>query len=239
MVHSVLIFCYNSPMTATILAIDTTTDLCSAALSKGGQIYSRKVAAPREHAQRLLSLIDGLLLEAEVKLNQLDAVAFGCGPGSFTGIRIATGIAQGLAFGAGVPVIPISTLRAIAWVTAQQFGATQVMTALDARQHEVYWGLYKADKKFLMKRYKEEGVYAPKSVPLPKTLNAWVGSGAGWQAYLGPLTEATGNAQAALYEDILPEAEAIVQLALADFAQGLAIPAEQAHPTYIRHKVVD
>jgi len=224
-------------MTATILALDTTTDLCSAALSKGGQIYSRKIAAPREHAQRLLSLIDGLLLEAGVTLNQLDAVAFGCGPGSFTGIRIATGIAQGLAFGAGVPVLPISTLRAIAWVTAQQFEAQNVMAAIDARQHEVYWGLYKHDKKCLMKLYKEEGVYPPKSVPLPKNLDQWVGSGTGWQAYLGPLTEATGNKQAALYEDLLPEAEAIVQLALADFALGLAIPADQAHPTYLRNKV--
>lgn len=225
-------------MTATILAIDTTTDLCSAALSKGGQIYSRKVAAPREHAQRLLMLIDALLVEAGVTLSKLDAVAFGCGPGSFTGIRIATGIAQGLAFGAGVPVVPVSTLRAIAWVTAQQFEVKKVMTALDARQHEVYWGLYERDKTHLMKLHGEEGVYAPSLVPIPKLLTHWVGAGAGWQAYLGPLTEVTGDKQQAIYEDILPEAEAIVQLALVDFAHGLAIPADQAHPTYLRNKVV-
>lgn len=225
-------------MTATILAIDTTTDLCSAALSKGGQIYSRKVAAPREHAQRLLSLVDGLLVEAELSLDKLDAIAFGCGPGSFTGIRIATSVAQGLAFGAGVPVVPISTLRAIAWVTAQQFDAKKVMVALDARQHEVYWGLYQQDKKHLMKLHGDESVCPPNAVNLPRNLTQWVGAGPGWQAYLGPLTERTGDLQQAFYEDILPEAEAIVQLALVDFAHGLAVPADEAHPTYLRNKVV-
>jgi tRNA threonylcarbamoyladenosine biosynthesis protein TsaB len=225
-------------MTHTILAIDTTTDLCSAALSTGGEIYSRKVALPREHAQRLLGLIDVLMVEAGVTLKQLDAVAFGCGPGSFTGIRIATSIAQGLAFGAGVPVVPVSTLRAIAWVASQQFNAKKVMAALDARQHEVYWGLYKQDKTFLMKLHTQEGVYAPNAVPLPKLLPQWIGAGPGWRAYLGALTAHTQDKQLALYEDILPEAEAIVQLALVDFAQGLAIPADQAHPTYLRNRVV-
>jgi tRNA threonylcarbamoyladenosine biosynthesis protein TsaB len=226
------------PMTATLLAIDTTTDLCSVALSLGGQIYSRKVAAPREHAQRILSLADGLLAAAGVSLAQLDGIAYGCGPGSFTGIRIATGIAQGLAFGVGVPVVPISTLRAMAWVTAQQFEADHVMAALDARQREVYWGLYTRDKKQLMKLQGEEGVFPPEQVPLPKQVMHWVGAGPGWQAYQGPLTEATGNNQAAFYEDILPEAEAIVQLALADFALGHAIPADKALPTYLRDRVV-
>jgi tRNA threonylcarbamoyladenosine biosynthesis protein TsaB len=225
-------------MTHTILAIDTTTDLCSAALSKGGAIYSRKVAMPREHAQRLLGLVDAMMIEAGVTLSQLDAVAFGCGPGSFTGIRIATSIAQGLAFGAGVPVVPISTLRTIAWITAQQFDAKKVMVALDARQHEVYWGLYEQDKTSLMKLRGEEGVYAPDAVPLPKLLTHWVGAGPGWQAYLGPLTAHTADKQQALYEDILPEAEAIVQLALVDYAHGLAISPELAHPTYLRNKVV-
>lgn len=225
-------------MIPTILAIDTTTDLCSAALSKGGQIYSRKVALPREHAQRLLGLVDALLEEAQIGLNELDAVAFGCGPGSFTGIRIATSIAQGLAFGAGVPVVPISTLRAIAWVTAQQFDAKKIMVALDARQHEVYWGLYEEDKKHLMKLHGKEAICAPDAVPLPKLLTHWVGAGPGWQAYLGPLTARTENKQQAFYEDILPEAEAIAQLALVDFAHGLAISPQQAHPTYLRHKIV-
>jgi tRNA threonylcarbamoyladenosine biosynthesis protein TsaB len=225
-------------MIPNILAIDTTTDVCSAALSKGGQIYSRKVAMPREHAQRLLGLIDGLMLEAAVSLHDLDAIAFGCGPGSFTGIRIATSIAQGLAFGAGLPVVPISTLRAIAWMTVQQFDAQKVMVALDARQHEVYWGCYVEDKQQLMKLQGEEGVYAPDAVPLPKNLTHWVGAGPGWQAYQGLLTAHTENKQQAFYEDILPEAEAIVQLALVDFAHGLAIPADQAHPTYLRHKIV-
>lgn len=225
-------------MSHIILAIDTTTDLCSAALSLGGQIYSRKVALQREHAQKILGIVDQLMVEAGIPLSQIDAVAFGCGPGSFTGIRIATSIAQGLAFGVDVPVVPVSTLRAIAWVTAQQFLATKVMVALDARQHEVYWGLYQADPTFLMKLQGEEGVYSPQTVPLPKNLSHWVGAGPGWQAYQGALTAHTENKQEAFYEDLLPEAEAIAQLALVDYACGLAVRPDQAHPTYLRNKVV-
>lgn len=196
-------------LTATLLAIDTTSDLCSAALSKGGQIYSRKVAAPREHAQRLLSLIDGLLLEAELTLKDLNAIAFGCGPGSFTGIRIATGVAQGLAFGAEVPLVPVSTLRAIAWQIAQQSHAEEVMAVIDARQHEVYWGVYRRDPQVLMKLVDQERVSPHQDVSLPQ----------GWQ-------------------DIKPEAEAIVQLAMADYALGLAVSPELAHPAYVRNEVV-
>lgn len=225
-------------MTATILAIDTTTDICSAALSLKGQIYSRKIAVPREHAQKLLSLVDALFNETELTVNDLDAIAFGCGPGSFTGLRIASAITQGLAFAANVPVIPVSTLRAIAFLCSQQFEADKVMAALDARQHEVYWGCFEKDTKSLMKLSGEESVVAPSAVTLPKKVEDWAGAGPGWNAYLGPLTERTQDKQKAIFEDIMPEAEAILQLALKDFEAGLHVPAEQALPTYIRNKVV-
>ncbi len=224
-------------MSATILAIDTTTDVCSAALAKGSEIYARKILAPREHAQRILGLVEALLIETDLEVKQLDAIAYGCGPGSFTGLRIAAGVVQGLAFGGDVPVLPISSLRSIALMANQQFKTDYVMAALDARQHEVYWGLYKTDPQQLMALEGEELVLPPGEVPLPDDVSQWVGAGPGWAAYQGVLTEHVGK-DIIVYEDIMPEAEAVVQLALRDFADGKALPADKALPTYIRNKVV-
>lgn len=226
-------------MSATILAIDTTTDVCSAALAVGSKIYARKILAPREHAQRILGLVEALLVETDLEIKQLDAIAYGCGPGSFTGLRIAAGVVQGLAFGGDVPVLPISSLRSIALMTQQQFKTDYVMAALDARQHEVYWGLYKADGEALMTLEGEEMVLPPSSVPLPENVSDWVGAGPGWEAYQGILTERVGDEKFVMYEDIMPEAEAIVQLALRDFEQGKALPAYEALPTYVRNNVAE
>jgi tRNA threonylcarbamoyladenosine biosynthesis protein TsaB len=224
-------------MTATILAIDTTTDVCSAALAKGNQIYARKILAPREHAQRILGLVEALLIETDLSIKQLDAIAYGCGPGSFTGLRIAAGVVQGLAYAAGVPVIPISSLRSIALLTQQQFQTDLVMAALDARQHEVYWGMYKADAEQLMALQGQELVLPPSEVPLPDNVTEWVGAGPGWQAYQGILNERL-EYEVSTFEDIVPEAEAVVQLALRDYAAGKMLPVEKALPTYIRDDVV-
>jgi len=153
-------------------------------------------------------------------------------------LRIAAAITQGLAFGAKVPVIPVSTLRAIAFLCSEQFKTKKVMAALDARKNEVYWGLFESDPETLMKLKGDEVVCAPSDVPLPKSVKAWTGAGPGWSAYFGDLTCTTKDAQAGIYEDILPEAEAILQLGLKDYALGLHLPPEQALPTCIRNQVV-
>lgn len=226
-------------MTQHILAIDTTAELCSAAIASGDKIYARTLVAPKLQAQKMLSLVEGLLLETGLTLNQLDAIAFGAGPGSFTGLRVACGIAQGLAFGADIPVIPISSLRTLAWMAHQQNNADYVMAALDARQHEIYWGLYKYDTKHLMKLQGEEVVVVPAQAPLPKKVEIWVGAGSGWKAYRDELVNHTQDQQYAVYEELSPEAEALVQLACCDFNHKAGFPAHMAVPEYIRNKVTD
>lgn len=131
----------------TILALDTSTTACSVALSADGQVDEDFAVAPQDHTKRLLPMVDRLLSRHQLSLRDLDAIAFTQGPGSFTGLRICVGIVQGLAFGAGLPVIPVSTLETMAATAQRSLGLeprTLLVPALDARMAEVYWGLYAA-----------------------------------------------------------------------------------------------
>ncbi|HAS63934.1 MAG TPA: tRNA (adenosine(37)-N6)-threonylcarbamoyltransferase complex dimerization subunit type 1 TsaB, partial [Vibrio sp.] len=130
-------------MSAKILALDTATENCSVALLVNDQVYVRSEVAPRDHTKKILPMVDEVLKEAGVTLAELDALAFGRGPGSFTGVRIGIGIAQGLAFGADLPMIAVSTLEAMAQGSYRVSGATEVAAAIDARMSEVYWGRYR------------------------------------------------------------------------------------------------
>ncbi|MGL5610034.1 MAG: tRNA (adenosine(37)-N6)-threonylcarbamoyltransferase complex dimerization subunit type 1 TsaB, partial [Aeromonas veronii] len=125
-----------------ILAVDTATEACSAALLVGDKLFSRWEEAPRDHTRKILPMVQAVLEDAGISLSDLDAIAFGRGPGSFTGVRIGISVAQGLAFGAGVPLIGISTLAAMAQGAYRLDGAEQVLTAIDARMNEVYFGRY-------------------------------------------------------------------------------------------------
>ncbi len=127
-----------------LLAIDTSTDACSAALWLNGEVRQRYQVAPREHGQLILPMIESLLAEAGLALTQLDTLAFGRGPGGFTGVRIANSVIQGLAFGADLPVVPISSLAALAQGAYTEMGTPQILAAIDARIGEVYWGAYRA-----------------------------------------------------------------------------------------------
>lgn len=129
-------------MSTKILAVDTATENCSVALIMGNEVIARCEYAPREHTTKILPMVDSVLAEAGVKLNQLDALAYGRGPGSFTGVRIGIGIAQGLAFGADLPMIGVSTLAAMAQGSYRTEQAEQVVAAIDARMGDVYWGQY-------------------------------------------------------------------------------------------------
>lgn len=217
-----------------ILALDTSTDACSVALNQNGEITSSFEIAAQSHTQRLLPMVDEILADAKLKLSQLDAIAFGRGPGSFTGLRICAGIVQGLAFGANIPVIPISTLRAMALQYFREHASFDgiVLSSLDARMSEIYWGLYQRDAQALCVTINDEQVAKPADVVAKATHKNIVGVGSGWNypelAELKPLKiEAT----------IQPRAEEIVLLAAVELNQGRVVDALGAQPVYLRDSV--
>ncbi|MDP1708189.1 MAG: tRNA (adenosine(37)-N6)-threonylcarbamoyltransferase complex dimerization subunit type 1 TsaB [Gammaproteobacteria bacterium] len=219
-----------------ILALETSTDACSVALSVAGEIRERFEVAPRNHSRLILPMAEELLAEAGLMLSQIDALAFGCGPGSFTGVRIAAGVAQGIAFGADLPVVPVSTLAALAQGVHEQFGTTHVLSALDARMSEVYWGAYRMSDNGMMQLQGEEGVYPPGHVPVPAA-GHWQGAGSGWQSYSSVLHIRLQDRLSATYTDHHPRARAVAQLGAHGFTLGQAVSAEQAQPVYLRNEV--
>jgi len=219
-----------------LLAIDTSTEACSAALLIGAETHEHFKLAPREHAKLILPMVDALLAEAGLSLSHLDAVAFGRGPGSFTGLRIAAGVAQGLAFGADLPVLPISTLAALAQGACTDIGATQVLAALDARMSEVYWGVYQISGAGVMELHGDEQVCAPGEVVLPDE-GEWRGVGSGWDEYSTALRERCGALVHTVMPERLPRARDIAPLACVAFQRGLSVSAERAMPVYLRNQV--
>ena len=172
-----------------ILAIDTATEACSAALYIDGERRSTYQLAPRQHSRLILKMIDGLLADADLSVNQLDAIAFGRGPGSFMGLRIAAGVVQGIAFAHDIPVIAISTLKAIAQRAYEQTKNKHILVAIDARMDEVYWAVYSMNMDSLKEQQwqldGEEQVISPDKIQVPAMVtqhdtqhrNSWVGAG--------------------------------------------------------------
>jgi len=220
-----------------ILAIDTATEACSAALYIDGEINQQYRVAPREHGHIILPMIDQLLAEAGIRVSDLDALAFGRGPGSFMGVRIAAGVTQGIAFARDLPVVPISTLAAIAQTAHTATGASSVLSAIDARMNEVYWGAYRLSEHGCMHLVEEERVIAPDQVAKPGE-GGWMGAGSGWSAYGEILTAAVGpGVLSGQMNECFPSAESIVKLALAEYQAGRHVPAAQAVPVYLRDNV--
>ena len=225
-----------------ILAVDTATEALSAALLIDGQVESRYEVIGRGHAERALALIDELLGHAGVGLGSLDAIAFGRGPGAFTGVRIAVSIAQGLAFGADRPVIPVSDLAALARLALDRAllhgpAASAALVCLDARMGEVYAGLALAagaDGVELVREY----LAAPAAVGLEGLAPelAVVGAGHGFTAYPA-LAPRLGARLVAVWPELLPRASEIARLAAIEYAAGRALPAEEARPVYLRDQV--
>jgi tRNA threonylcarbamoyladenosine biosynthesis protein TsaB len=215
-----------------LLAIETATDACSAALTIGDEVLERFELAPRAHTELILPMIDELMAEAGITISQVDAMAFGRGPGAFTGVRIAVGVTQGIAFGADLPVVPVSTLAAL----AQGMSADKVLAALDARMDEVYWGAYRRNAAGVMELDGEECVSAPGEVPLPSGED-WQGVGAGWIAYEAILAERCAGQVEAWDGAVFPRARDVAVLGLAGYQAGQAVSAEQALPVYLRDKV--
>lgn len=211
-----------------ILALDTATEACSVALLCDGQVLEDFQVLPRLHSQRLLPMIEQILSEAGVSLKQLDALAFGRGPGAFTGLRIATGMVQGLALGADLPVCPVSSLAALAQQAWRTHNARQVIASIDARMDEVYWGQFAlADD--LMRPVSVEAVTPPEEVIAP---DAACGIGSGWQ-----FAERFACSANLVDTQALPHAQDIALLAEEDVNAGRVLSAEQAQPVYLRDKV--
>ena len=220
-----------------LLALETATEACSCALLAGDELHERFEVAPRRHAELLLGMVAGLLESAEVPLAELDAIAFGRGPGSFTGVRIATGVAQGLGFSAGVPLVAISSLHALAEGAARASGMSKVLAAFDARMDEVYWGAFSREESGLLTPVGAERVCAPSDVPAPDD-GGWLGAGDGWAAHGDALRSRLGRCVDRVDAGARPRAGDLAPLAAAAFARGAACPAEEARPVYLRDQVV-
>lgn len=224
-------------MTVRILAIETSTAACSAALCIGNEVLERYALAPRQHAALILPMIESVLAEADIAVQMLDAISFGRGPGSFTGVRIAASIVQGIAFAAELPVVPVSTLAALAQGAMRETGEKQVMAALDARKDEVYWGCFLQKSEELV-LHGSEVVCPPANVPQPLP-GRWIGAGSGWLAYGEHLLQRCGDYVIRVLPDLEPRAADVARLALNDFVQGKSVAADAAVPVYLRDNVAD
>lgn len=219
-----------------LLALDTATDACSAAAFTNDVIYERFEIAPRRHAQLLLSMVNEVLKESGWALSDLDAIGFGRGPGSFTGVRIAAASAQGLAFGADLPVVPVSSLAALAQTAFEKHGVRRCAIAFDARMNEVYFGAFEIDSGGIARPVQRERVCPPEEVLLPKG-ERWTGVGPGWEIYETRLRARLGDRVGAIHSDTYPRAREVAILAAAGFGAGEAVRPEAALPVYLRDRV--
>lgn len=214
-----------------ILALDTSTEYCSVALWRDGEVDARDAHAGQRHSSLLLPMVGELLAGHGLEAKDLDGIAFGEGPGSFTGLRIACGVTQGLAFGAGLKVVGVGTLAAM----AEAAGSGQVVCCLDARMGEVYHAAY-AKSGDGWSVVQAPGLYAPAQAPLPPA-GAWAGCGSGFTAYSAVLRERYAGRLSAIMPDVVPHARHIARLAVREFEAGRTVAAENALPVYIRDKV--
>ena len=219
------------------LAIDASTEACSVALSLENNVSSEFELCPQSHSIVLLPMIDRLLKQADVKLSDLDGLVFGRGPGSFTGVRIGVGVAQGLAFSADLPVVGVSTLQTMAQQAYEKYQQTEVIAAIDARMSEVYAGYFKLNDCGVMAAVLEETVLPPAEIAeyLKAHTQGCYGVGSGYDAYQTELSSLKTNQGS---PDILfPDASAMFNIALKAFSDGNTVSAEHAQPVYVRDTV--
>ncbi|HZW12505.1 MAG TPA: tRNA (adenosine(37)-N6)-threonylcarbamoyltransferase complex dimerization subunit type 1 TsaB [Noviherbaspirillum sp.] len=214
----------------TILAIETSSELASVALLHRGDIIAHEAEGVQTHSQTLLPMVQALLAQAGIGLVQCDAIAFGAGPGAFTGVRTACGAAQGLAFGLDLPVIPVVTLEAMAQACRESFAASEVLVLLDARMEEVYWAQYRYDGGWQV-------VTAPTLSSPEEVVSCGpvVACGNGLISYASvfDVMPFAKNAK----KDVMPHARQIAQLAQHELANGRTVSARDAQPIYLRNKV--
>ena len=216
-----------------ILALDSSTEWCSVAVGDGRRWHVRDEHVGQTHSERLLPMARAALAEAGLALAQLDGIAFGAGPGSFTGIRIGCGVAQGLAYGADLAVVAVPTLEALAQEARRAHGWTTVVSCLDARMREVYAAMYAADGDAWRVRM-EPVVVAPATLRLPAPHDGAGGAGNGFAAYPALAGEL---ALASVDATLRPTARSIGELALPRLVAGEGVAAALALPLYVRHRV--
>jgi tRNA threonylcarbamoyladenosine biosynthesis protein TsaB len=217
-----------------LLALDTSTEACSAALLIDGATTLRFEITERSHADLILPMVDSLLLEAGLELRDLDGLAFGRGPGGFTGLRIATGVIQGLAFGAGLPVAPVSSLAAVAEQVPAGRGEA-VLVCNDARMGEVYWAAFRSDGSGGIEALTAESVSPPDRVPFDVAmLRHAAGNGIARHPALRQRLE---SAALQIHDGLYPRADAIARLGARELAAGRSVAADMALPVYVRDNV--
>ena len=219
-----------------LLAVDTSSDACSVALSVGEHVFERHEVAPRAHTRLVLPMVRSLLEEAGMELADIDAFVMGRGPGAFTGVRIAVGVVQGLAFSVARPVVPVSSLAMMAQgVIEADADVSHVAVAFDARMGEVYWGTYVRGDDDTAVVKGDEAVLAPDAVALPEA-GPWLGAGSGFAVYPEALTQRLGFART--LPDLMPRAVHALALGRRAWLNDEAVEAADAQPVYLRDRVV-
>jgi len=214
-----------------LLAFETSSDVCSVALLVGDQLQMRRTSG-QKHSSLILPMADELLAEFGLTVSQLNAVAFGRGPGSFTGLRIGAGVVQGIAFAAGLPVVPVSSLAAL----AQGDDSDRIAVAVDAHMRQVYWGTFERNAEGLMQAAMAEQLVNPDEIEIPAA-GKWIGVGSGWDAYADALSGRMVSRLAQWQQHCYPLAQQIALLGQAAFQKGDCVTPEQASPVYLRDKV--
>jgi tRNA threonylcarbamoyladenosine biosynthesis protein TsaB len=223
-----------------ILALDTATEACSVSLGIGDRSIDRYVELERGHAEQLLPMVDAVLAEGGIGLSSLDAIAFGRGPGGFTGVRLAASVAQGLGFGADVGVVPISDLAAVAQRVIQVSSEVRrILVVNDARMREVYWARFGVETGLMPQG--DERVSASTEVQFPEPAGSgspWAAAGRGLDAW-PELAERCRAAGAILHTGLLPRASEVLALARPIVAAGNTLSPEAALPVYVRDRVAE
>ena len=222
-----------------VLALDAATEACSVALLDGDRWIERLHESGKSHAQHILGMVDSVLAEAQISLSMLDGLAASVGPGSFTGVRISVSVGQGLAYGAGLAVVPVMTLEALALREFEQ-GASRALACLDARMGEVYWGCFAADPALGLRSIGPAGVGAPESVVVPQGDSSpagdYRGIGRGFAAY-PRLSLLTGVQITPGASEALPRARDMARLGALRLAAGQGVDPAELLPRYLRDKV--
>ena len=216
----------------TLLAFETSTEACSVALWRDGQLLERFGVVPRRHAELALPWAQELLAEAGVARSAIDAIAVGRGPGAFTGVRLGVALAQGIALALDRPIVPVSTLA----VLAMQSGGERILAAIDARMGEVYSAAFAREGDDMV-ALSAEIVGAPDAVALPGTAHAWHGVGTGFAAGEGALQHRLGPRLSLVDAAALPHAADVARLAAIAFGRGEALAPERVEPAYLRDNV--
>ena len=215
-----------------LLAFETSTEACSVAVYVDGQVHERFEVAPRRHTELALPWAEALLAEAGIARSQLDAIAVGRGPGAFTGVRLAIAVAQGIALALDLPVVPVSTLAAL----AMRAGGERRVAAIDARMGEVYLGTFARQADGDLCALADEVVVAPDLAILPEG-GGWIGVGTGFDAADGALRARFGDRLLEVDAAVLPHAADVATLAALAFARGEAQAPERIEPAYLRNNV--